>query len=191
MGQTGVESHISIIILSVSYSERPSELTSLFVWACDPFSSSLACILLLQLNRLSRDPISLSVLRSVTFHHCHLIRHPIDMCTRHLTPMQGSSFASLLLAATSVSLTPHTHFHTNIVVLYSPTTSSDQSRQPLQCVQLCLFLLQFFLLFFLSATTYWPETQPSCPIDPEIFCVHFTECLLSFHPINSVLQLLI
>lgn len=66
-------------------------------------------------------------------------------CRPHMygTPMQTSSFAFLSLATSSVYMSPHTlsQKHSHILGLYSPATSSGQSRQLLQCALQCLFLL--------------------------------------------------
>lgn len=84
------------------------------------------------------------------------------------------------------------HTRSDMLRLYSPATSSGKTRQLLQwALPNSPPISSLFCWLTWSATTYWPEMTPLCPIDLDVLCEHLLECLLSFHPSNSIQQLLI
>lgn len=115
-------------------------------------------------------------------------------CLNWTTCRSPSSFyfAFLAMAAPSVNTHVHTvsHTHSGIPGLYSPATSSDQSRQLLQCALWCPFFLP-------SLSLSAGQLGLQQPIDLRrslaalLTWIHLTERLLSFRPPKSIQALFI
>lgn len=115
--------------------------------------------------------------------------HANTCSTWTLTPLP------FLLSSSSSPSTPyqsaHTYTHSDMLRLYSPATSSGKTRQLLQWALPNSPPISFLICRLAwSAATYWPEMTPLCPVDLDVLCEHLLECLLSFHPSNSIQQLL-